>query len=345
MTWSLSSLFLALLVFSAITGDLLQLLSFEESSLPHLLAFSSPGSSALQRPPERLCVSRHGGLTNEGAGSFMQHIKTSIILSQVLQADLYLKDIPPIEHGYSLAKLFRESPCPEPSSEAESNCKINSTQLTEYLPSICAGLIRRSTLLSLFGLEGCDTIYHIPDKFELYENLNDCAAPYYQKIMQPFISEVIQEHPIEDCVKVGVHMRWGDLASNSPEIDINTEFDFRSMSIRDINKAWNNIQFINCKCRQVFVYIEDGPGFANGTFSFGDYQVVDTGNDLLDLAHYTRNNILLQSRSSYAVLGLFSSMEKKVVINNAPDYIKYDQKFMLWHSIFSLDEKIIYECR
>jgi len=343
MIWRLLSIFLALLVFSAIAGDFLQLLLFEESSLPQLLASSGSGSSALQRPPERLCVSRHGGLTVEGAGSFMQHIKASIILSQILQADLYLKDIPPIEHGYSLAKLFRESPCPEPSSEADRSCNVNSTQLAKYLPSICAGLIRPSTLLSLLGLEGCNTIYHISER-ERYENLNDCVAPFYRQIMQPFITQAIEQYPVTDCVKVGVHMRWGDLASNSSEIDINTEFDFRSMSVRDINKAWNNIQFINCKCRQVFVYIENGPGFANGTFPFGDYQIVDTGNDLLDLAHYTKNDILLQSRSSYAILGLFSATEKKVVISNAPDYIKYAQKFMLRHFIFSLDEKIIYEC-
>jgi len=274
----------------------------------------------------------------------MKHIKASIILSQILQADLYLKDIPPTEHGYSLSPLFRESQGPEPSSEAENNCKINSTRLTEYLPSICAGLVNPSTLLGLLGLEGCNTIYHISAS-EQYENLNDCVAPFYRKIMQPFITQAIEQYPVTDCVKVGVHMRWGDVASKVSEIDANTKLDFRSMSISDINKAWNNIQFVNCKCKQVYVYIKNGPGFAKGTFSFGDFQVIDTGNDLLDVAHYTRNDILLQSRSSYAVFGLFASMGNKIVINNAPAYMKYDQRFMLWHSVFSLDDKIIYECR
>jgi len=79
--------------------------------------------------------------------------------------------------------------------------------------------------------------------------------------MQPFIVQAIQQYPVTDCVKVGVHVRWGDLASNVSEINTNTKVDFRSMSISDINKAWNNIQFINCKCRYVSVYIKGGPGF------------------------------------------------------------------------------------
>jgi hypothetical protein len=339
----LLSIAFIILMFSSYTGDLLKALSFANFSLQYLLVSPSPNSSALQIAPERLRVSRHGGLIQDGAGSFMQHIKASIILSQILQADLYIKGIPTIAHGYSLGELFRESPSPEPSSASDKNCKINSTRLVEYLPSICAGLIKPNTLLSLFGLEGCNTIYHISE-YELYENLNDCVAPFYRQIMQPFITQAIQQYPVTDCVKVGVHMRWGDLASNVSEINANTKLDFRSMSISDINKAWNNIQFIHCKCRHVYVYIKGGPGFAKGTFSFGDFQVIDTGNDLLDLAHYTRNDILIQSKSSYAVLGLFGSMGKKVVITDSPEHPKYNQKFFLRHSIFSPSDKMYYEC-
>lgn len=302
-----------------------------------------PISSALRTFSEQICISRQGGLTTEGAGSFMQHIKASIILSQILQADLYIKDIRTSDHGYSLGKLIRESPCPEPASESDRNCSINSTQLVEYLPSICAGLIKPSTLLNLFGLEGCSTIYHNSEQ-ELHENLNDCVAPFYQQIMQPLIAQAIQQYPITDCVKVGIHMRWGDLASNVSEIDANTKFNCRGMSVSDIDKAWNNIQFINCKCKHVSVYIKSGPGFAKGTFSFGDFQVIDTGNDLLDLAHYTRNDILIQGASSYAILGLFGSMEKKVVMTDNPGHEKYSQKHFLRHAVFSASDNISYEC-
>ena len=306
----------------------------------------TPISSELRTVPERICISRQGGLSKEGAGSFMQHIKASIILSQILQADLYIKDIPAIRHGYSLGKLFRESPCPEPASESDRNCNVNSTQLDEYLPSICAGLVNPKTLLSRFGLEGCDTIYHIRANgtAELNENLNDCVVPFYRQTMQPFIAQAIKQYPVTDCVKVGVHMRWGDKASNVSEIDANTNLDPRSMSISDINKVWNNIQFINCKCKDVSVYIKNGPGFAKGTFSFGDFQVIDAGDDLLDLAHYTRNDILIQGHSSYPVLGLFASTEKKVVITNSPGHEKYNQRFFSRHSIFSTSDKIFYEC-
>jgi hypothetical protein len=282
-------------------------------------------------------------LTKEGAGSFMQHIKASIILSQILQADLYIKDIPAITHGYSLGELFRESPCPEPASGSDRSCNVNSTQLEKYLPSICAGLVKPGTLLSLFGLEGCSTIYHISES-ERYENLNDCVAPFYRQIMQPFITQAIDRYPVTDCVKVGVHMRWGDVALKVSEIDANTQLNFRSMSISDINKAWNNIQLINCKCKDVSVYIKSGPGFAKGTFSFGDFQVIDTGDDLLDLAHYTRNDILIQGQSSYAVLGLFASTEKKVVITDSPGSKKYNQTSFLRHSVFSTSDNIFYEC-
>lgn len=66
------------------------------------------------------------------------------------------------------------------------------------------------------------------------------------------------------------------------------------------------------------MYIKDGPGFGEGTFPFADFQVINTGDDLLDLAHYTRNEIVLESRSSYAVIGAFGSTEKKVVIHDLP---------------------------
>lgn len=321
----------------------LRKLSVSEKGI-HGIPVSMTSSASPVSSPEvkQICIARAGGLTREGIGSFFQHIKSSIILSQALNAELYLEDMRPSTHGYILANLFRESPCPK-SANASSKCFINNTQLKELLPSICAGSIKAHALMKLFGVEHCTTLYHNVDE-ELNEGFNDCVAPFYQQSMRPFIHEAVRRYPVSNCVTIGVHIRWGDLALNMSTINTNTALDERSMSIHDINTAWNNIHFTKCDCKEVSVYIKDGPEFENGTFSFGNFKVIDTGDDFLDLAHYTRNDILIQGLSSYGIFGLFSSVEKKVVMTNSPGHRKYNQNFTLHHSIFSPSEKVYYEC-
>jgi hypothetical protein len=292
---------------------------------------------------KQLCVSRSGGLTNEGIGAFFQHIKTSVILSNALNADLYIHDIDSSTHGYSLARLFRQSSCPN-TNQTRLQCTVSNDRWLECLPSVCAGLLEPTSLSKLLGVEGCTTIYHSVET-ELNENLNDCAAPFYRKMMQVYMREVAMQYADSECIKIGVHIRWGDLASDSSKITSGTAFDERSISIDNINKAWSNLHFTNCECQEISLYIKNAVAIQNGTFLFEEYRIIDTGDDMLDLAHYTQNDILIQGVSSYPVLGLFSSTGKKIVITDHPKHRKFSQIFQQQHSVFAPSDMIFYDCK
>lgn len=283
----------------------------------------------------QVCVAREGGLTSEGMGSFFQHVKSSIIFTQAIGGELFIKNIPQSKHGYNVSIFFRSTPCTTPTD----GCTINDTRLAQLLPSICAGAYTDSQLMEAMGIQGCESVQH-HSTWERREDFNDCVSPWYRRMMEPHISST----PPGACVRIGVHIRWGDLASSKDKIRNDTKLDtLRNIPLAAINTALQNIETVKCQCREVYVYAKAFPGFETDVFAADEYTLVDTGNDLQDLVHYMGNDILIQGTSSYAVLAAFASRDK-LIITDDPSHPKYSQRFILVNRMFKHGEHISYVC-
>ena len=190
--------------------------------------------------------------------------------------------------------------------------------------------------------------------FKIRENYNDCVSEWYNSIITKTEEWKNFDRDLDGCVRIGIHLRWGDVATSGGRIGPQTKVDsFRSISINDINKAFSNLKLIGCRCRKIFIYIENSPGIEHNTFIFDDFTVVDTGNDLNDLIHYAHNDILIQGRSSFPVLGSFIISNKTVITNSVAagieskraNDIKYEQRFSIINHLFSPDDTVFHVCK
>lgn len=270
----------------------------------------------------QLCVQRTGGLTPEGVGSIHQRIKASIILASVIGADLRLPGLVANRHGYVVPWLKTGS-CPPSSS---TSCLINNTSLETLIQRMCGGTLRgRAVLAALEIPQFCSTIYHHVEQVHAHEGLNDCVGKWYQEALLSNGRIFTQE---SGRVTVGVHLRWGDVAR--PGVTalsaISTHNLRGSPSITQVNDAYANIVFIDCHRVVVHLYMEKHPNIQPGTFTFPNFTVVDSGDDIADLRHYASNDVLIGGTSSWAVFAAFASTDGTIVITDAL-HAKYRQTY------------------
>jgi hypothetical protein len=289
--------------------------------------------------PATMCVERSGGITREGAGSFVQHIKSSIILAAAIGADLRLPGVGANEHNYA-PPWISNSTCPDAPVHL---CSVNHTALIALLPSICHGILRGTTLIDALGnLEQCNTIYHVVDQSEIFEDMNDCIGPWYKQSLDLLSPTRTNATRVGGVARIGIHVRWGDLAS-AAELSRNSTLDYRSPSIRQINEAFSRIIFSGCNHVHVKLYIERHPPVAPGTFVFSDYSIVDSGDALNDLRDYASNDILIQGISSWAVFGAFGSPADAIVITDTEN-VKYRQIYNRALKLFRFGHAVFFKC-
>lgn len=289
-----------------------------------------------------LCISRAGGLSNEGFGSFFQHIKSSIILAEVLGAELHIRNMPYSEHGYSLQRFFRPNDCPSANS-----CNVDPFLLESILPSICAATLQRESVIDYLKLSGCMTLRHVVLR-EVHENFNDCVAPWYSRNVRPVLeagTALAETRLASKCLRIGVHIRFGDLGTQNGRVEESTVFNFRSVQLHEINTALQQIEMgPGCVCRNISIYIKNGMGIAAHAIDSSNYTIVDSGDDFADLVHFMQNDVLVQGVSSFPVLAAFLSGTKKVVMTNLPDHPKYSQLYRLATNVQHFSQKLVFDC-
>lgn len=314
-------------------------------------------------------------MQGEGMGALLQRCKDTLILAHALDAEVYIGNLSDSIHGYNVADLgfFRKDPCPDdkrhqdmadamsknvrnPSTNqlsSQKRCQIPNRQLMALLTRICRQQLDKAEIMEILGLDGCSTIQHIVEMGEILEHYNDCLAPWYHDAIRRSRAWSDAYDKPDDCVRIGIHLRWGDVAQQQGKIQRNTSLDIRSISIQDVNKAYSHIHFIGCPCQKIKVYIENNPGFVPDTFVFEDFDVVDSGDDLRDLIDLAQNDILIQGASSFAVLAAFSTSNKKVISNAlAPHGVfgaphgnrKYNQWFRIVNQLYSPEEEVVHTC-
>jgi hypothetical protein len=281
------------------------------------------------------CLERTGGLTREGAGSFAQHIKSSIILASAIDAELRLPEAASNEHNYTLP-WFSTIPCPRVADSGA--CTVDHSKLLATVSGICNGVIAGDSALHLLDIpQDCSTIYHHVNS-ERFEDLNDCISDWYRNALH-----IRRATKPKREVRVGIHLRWGDVAA-SRNLSMATKIDYRSPSINQINTAYSQITFVECDVVRIFLYIEKHPHVIPGTFLFRDFEIIDSGDPIADLQHYASNDILIQGKSSWAVFGAFGAERNTIVITD-PDYVKYKQRHRHVLHTYRYGDRVMYKCR
>lgn len=306
-----------------------------------------------ESPPKRFCVTRVGGITSEGMGSFFQHMKHTIIMANLLDAEVHLPNVPFSDHGYRMMDFgfFKSRPCPP----VKSRCYINDTRLMQLLPSICSGMLRPYQLLQALNIsDDCTSILHQAPQVPInaggmnaIEDYNDCAADWYRKAITGSPLYTPPAVARGECIKIGVHIRWGDVARGENKIGPNTTFDSRSITVRDINTAYENLELRNCECQEIFVYVKGSTGFEENTFafqSFPNFTIVDSVDDFADLLHYMDNDVMIHGLSSFTAFAAFASRDK-IVITSGFDHAKHSQRFKVINRIFRPHEKVVHFCK
>ena len=321
-----------------------------------------------------ICIERDGILTpREGMGAMLQHCKDTLILALALSAEVHIQHLSNSTHGYNMADLgfFRQTPCPEifsprlqiaddglreqkvrdapedPRPLSQNRCRVSQQQLESLLPTICSGNLGKAQLIEILGLKDCATVYHTVNEDHIWENYNDCVAPWYYDAVRRSPAWPTVDAKEDECVRIGIHLRWGDTATRNAKLGVDTRLNIRSISIRDVNKAYKNIHFIGCPCQKIKVYVKNNPGFEPGSFVFNEYEVVDSGDDMYDLIDYARNDILIQGGSTFPVLASFSTLGKKVitsVLHEGHGHTKYEQRFSIVNKLFSPPDLVVHVC-
>jgi len=298
-----------------------------------------------------MCIVRKGGFTREGMGSYFHHVKSSIILADYLGANLFLDDeIPETKfHGYRVSEAVG---LPSTKSEAcdtenKTTCKLNHDMLMNLIPSICHKIVGREDVMSVLGLEGCQVVEHTVSR-EFLPGHSDCVGDWYQRhlfhgVVRHMSRDLEDATGTQQCVRIGVHIRWGDSASRAKlnSIGNSTHLPYSGIQLTEIQKALRNIHLIDCACSTTYVYIKDVP--ENEDLGF-KHTVIDTGNDTMDLLHYMENDILIQGWSSYPILGVFAA-QNKIVITDKKDHAKYQQNFKVVSKLFDTNEQVYFSCR
>jgi hypothetical protein len=304
-----------------------------------------------------MCVVHEGRVTKEGLGSYFQHLKPTIIVSQALGAEIALTQAPNSSHGYNVASLF-EFGCRQVQRVKTPACTISSETSVSLIPSICHGAIGRAALIGLLGIGGCQTVW-LEVAFNMVEDLNDCAANFYrQKLLR--IREANYRHTLRPymlseggprqayrCVNVGVHIRFfSGLADkvNDSRVTIGpgTELDQRSISLENIGQALKNIRLLGCPCVSVYLYVKDRPLLLPGILP-SNFSVIDSGDDVADLLHFMQNDVLILGVSSWSVLGTFAT-RGKLVITDRPGNDKHSQRYKLLNKVFHHSEVVSVDC-
>ncbi|KAI5478734.1 hypothetical protein MNV49_004659 [Pseudohyphozyma bogoriensis] len=279
-------------------------------------------TALLPAPPKRGVVIRTGGLTQEGIGSAVQHFKMSIVLAELMDRELVLSEIAS-EHKYSLSDTFNDKAAIARAEISSPVCvaydRIQKEALHAILDESCEGADQRKAaqdkLAEIF--KGCGTILH-QEWDELREHLNGCTEPWVKRVMlESVCGRPNKRPPPSAAVHVGIHLRWGDVATEDP-----SQVDWvRAMRIEDINAVVASVKRCGREMR-VRLFAEGFPESGRNVFDF-PHELVDSGNDVQDLCEMGKSDVLIAGGSSFAVLGWQLSWAKVAVISDQGHYKYY----------------------
>lgn len=314
------------------------------AELPHI---QSP--RALSGPHPRLSevkttgvLLRSGGLTNEGYGSFFHRIKSSIILSMVLDKTLVIEEPVRSEHNYSVAAMINEAsgnpphgpPCDLQLHDEERVLLDSACRSMHGSSSTSSGTLTTTSRSSISILQtpagslqnwlsafkannSCVDVQHSKVQelgkpfVEDHEEFNDCIQPWLSDMFHKQFERRGYQLPStwqSDTMHVGIHIRWGDVATTNL-----SKLNARSMQLSQVNSAVDALQQTG-KNFEFHVFAKN-PSEALLAELLFTYTVVNNADDLHDIFMYSQMDMYVQGPSAFSVMASLINPNKIVVTN------------------------------
>ncbi|KAJ7506039.1 hypothetical protein B0H11DRAFT_1974573 [Mycena galericulata] len=291
-----------------------------------LFLFVSLGYNALWRPaqpkvaqfePELLAAAptpappriylRTGDVGPEGLGSTLQHFKEAIVLSNALHASLLLSS----NDGYALrpystSKIYNGER--NFSLDAKRACRIQA-----YVPQWDrARLARGFCEGEAWAMERMDqvrtdmatcTSILDEDDSQLTNDLNGCVMGWVRQRLAP-ISPFLPPPtaPLTRPLTVGVHIRWGDTASEPGE-DLALHTFYGSWSLPNIVRLLADLRaYAHPHGIALTIAMQNADPAVLAFLDEPAYTLLDSDDSFTDLRNLSQNDVLLLGESSYGVL-------------------------------------------
>jgi len=254
----------------------------------------------------------------EGIGSMFQHLKTGIILSIYFNTNFSLFRHK-TNHGYVI-------------NIGEENIGNNSFILNNKLnlSNICESIFyeKQEDNNSLDELEYlCDYDEIIINFKETIVDYNDCIKYKYIEFINNFnINLKIYNHYINlilnnrknDIINIGVHIRFGDVKSNS--ID---KLNFRNINKNYLIDLFEILDDSKLKFH-LFIFMED---YNDKILLIKSNFIIVDNDSFTDLKIYSEMDICIQGDSNYAILGSIIGSTNKIIVTDKINSEKYNWKF------------------
>ncbi|KAJ7617354.1 hypothetical protein FB45DRAFT_1104752 [Roridomyces roridus] len=262
--------------------------------------------------PKKRVYLRAGSIGKEGLGSVLQHFKHSIVFSRALDSTLVLSSSG--NWDYSTSEIFNEQLKPEDYTvDVRNACRISDHVPADDRSKLVRGLCNgeeeaERNMTRIAGLmDNCTSILDLEDIYEkdgerfgeVTEDLNGCVMDWVRERLAPTpISLAPLTYPLNRPIRVGIHIRWSDMAHKLPE----GEFYF-SMSMYNITRILADIRR-DLGPVEVTVAMREADESVLTPLKEGGhtYTLLDSRDWVGDIRELSRCDVLLVGESSFAVL-------------------------------------------
>ncbi|KAF7334579.1 hypothetical protein MVEN_02287800 [Mycena venus] len=274
-----------------------------QSAQPKLAQFEP---QLLASPPARIYLrAEDTGL--EGLGSTLQHFKQGIVLSNALHSTLLLSSNDGWElRPYSTSEIYNGQR--NFSLDAKKACRIQAyvpqSDRERLVRGLCEGeawAMERMDQVRT-DMATCTSIIDT-DSSETTNDLNGCVMGWVRERLGPTAPfHPPPTAPLTRPLTVGVHIRWGDTASEPGE-DLATHTFYGSWGLPNIVRVLADLRaYAHPHGIALTIAMQNADPAVLAFLDEPVYTLLDSDDSFTDLRKLSQNDVLLLGESSYGVL-------------------------------------------
>ncbi|KAJ7728288.1 hypothetical protein DFH07DRAFT_1066415 [Mycena maculata] len=263
-------------------------------------------SQLLAPAPARIYL-RAGDISPEGLGSTLQHFKQGIVLSNALHSSLlFISNDGYALRPYSTSEIFNGER--NFSLDAKRACRIQAYVPQSDRERLVRGLCEREAWAVermdqvRTDMATCTSIIDT-DESETTNDLNGCVMGWVRERLAPTALLLPPPTaPLTRPLTVGVHIRWGDTASEPGE-DLATHTFYGSWRLPDIVRVLADLRaYAHPHGIALTIAMQNADSAVLAFLDEPVYTLLDSDDSFTDLRKLSQNDVLLLGESSYGVL-------------------------------------------
>lgn len=307
----------------------------------------------------------------EGYGSFFQRIKSSVILSMALNRTLILPEDILSQHQYSVTAQINEAYGHARAHNTERHRYCVPRMIQHHLPAcdlqpldneaeildeacraMHGGGAREKHRPALSGVplsswstlvqasRSCSDLYQTKVQVsklvftERHEGFNDCIQPWLSMTFRKMFERRAYRLPSAwqtDLVHVGIHIRWGDVAT----ANVTAGLDSRSIQLSELHSCVGTLKKTGRRFK-FHVFVKNPTEVLLSHIEF-EHTIVNSPDDLYDMFLYTQMSMYIQGTSSYSVVASLIN-PGKVIITNVPSSEKYQFDYFPVNTVLGVED-------